>query len=175
MSAPVAHAEGQAFLFAGRSFTGDFLLEDKVTVGGAIGAFRGPLGFEVTFDYTPLAAFTVGSLGSGVALTNVAGNVVVQVPIGDFAPYGTVGYGLFFADADAPPGTVDFLGRFNAFNFGFGAKVFVTDHFGVRIEYRRIAIQTDADNPKLRIPIAGITIDPSADVDRFTVGASFRF
>ena len=113
-------------------------------------------------------------MGYGASITNVAGNVVLQIPIGAFAPYGTVGYGAFFADANGTA-PVDFLGTFGAVNFGLGAKVFVTEHFGVRLEYRRFAIQADDDDPKLSIPLTGFRISPSPDVDRFTVGASFRF
>ena len=86
-----------------------------------------------------------------------------------------MGYGGFFANASGDLATDDFLGTYGAFNYGFGIKMFFHENVGIRIDYRRFAIQTDVDDPSLEIPIAGIEIDAGPDVDRFVAGLALRW
>jgi hypothetical protein len=44
---------------------------------------------------------------------------------------------------------------------------------GIRVDYRRFAIQTDIDDPDLEIP--GIDINTEPDIDRFFVGVALRW
>lgn len=176
LASGVAEAAGEGSFFLGRLYSGDFLLADRTAVGGTIGAFAGPIGFEFGVDYAPTAEFQVGPRGLGASLLNLMGNVVVQIPIGRFVPYGTVGYGALIASADnAPPGAEDFLGTFGALNYGLGGKIFVSDRVGVRVDYRRFAVQSDRDEPRLHIPLTDTRIDGDPDLDRLTAAVIFRW
>ena len=174
-SANDARAEGQAFLFLGRTFTNQLLLEDMTTFGGTVGAYGSIIGFEFGLEYSPTKGFEVGALDFGASLTNIMGNLVVQIPIGDFYPYGTIGYGILMGRDSLDPLPEDFLGNFGAFNFGFGAKIFFSDHVGVRLDYRRFAVQTGDESPDLAIPFTNIQIEASPDLNRFAGGVAFRF
>lgn len=170
-----ARAEGQAFFFLGRTFTNQLLLEDMTTFGGTVGAYGRVVGFEFALEYSPTRAFEVGALDLGASLTNIMGNLVVQIPIGDFYPYGTIGYGILMGRANLEPLPEKFLGNFGAFNFGFGGKIFFSDHVGVRLDYRRFAVQTGDESPDLAIPFTDIEIEASPDLNRFAGGVAFRF
>ncbi|MFQ5792999.1 MAG: outer membrane protein, partial [Acidobacteriota bacterium] len=137
--------------------------------------FSGPFGLELGLEYSPVASFNVGPIGVGASIMNVMGNFVVQIPVGRFAPYGTVGYGVMIGRANIDPLPIEFLGRVGAFNFGFGAKIFVSEHIGLRLDYRRFAVQTDSDSPELQVPLTSFRIDTSPDLDRFVAGVAFRF
>ena len=159
MSLPeTANAEGQASVYLGRTFTSALFLENMTTFGGTVGAYGGVVGFEFGLEYSPKSNFQVPFLDLGASLTNLMGNLVVQIPIGQFYPYGTIGYGVVIANAgsDVPR---DFLGTNGAFNFGFGAKVFFSRSVGLRLDYRRFAIQTGDEDPDLGIPFTGIKIE----------------
>ena len=170
-----AAASGEASLMAGRSFVGDFRLEDHTNFGGTLGAYSGPVGVEFGVDYLPVTDFAVGSAGFGASLWNLMGNVIVQIPIGPIVPFGTVGYGAVIADADTGPGNDDFLGTFGALNYGFGGKFFFSDPVGVRVDYRRFAVQTGDDEADLRIPLTDERIETDPDFDRLMFGVVFRW
>ena len=169
-----ASAEGQASIYIGRTFTSALFLENMTTFGGTVGAYGGVVGFEFGLEYSPKSNFQVPFLDLGASLTNIMGNLVVQIPIGEFYPYGTIGYGVVIASAstDVPN---EFLGTNGAFNFGFGAKVFFSRSVGLRLDYRRFAIQTGDEDPDLGIPFTGIRIEASPDLNRFVGGVTFRF
>lgn len=128
-----AAAEGQASIYIGRTFTSALFLENMTTFGGTVGAYGGIVGFEFGLEYSPQFNFQVPFLDLGASLTNIMGNLVVQIPIGEFYPYGTFGYGVVIANAGSEFPD-EFLGTNGAFNFGFGAKVFFTR--SVRAEAR---------------------------------------
>ena len=170
-----ARAEGQASFFVGRIFTNQLLLEDMTTFGGTVGAYGRIVGFEFGLEYAPAQGFEVGALDFGASLTNIMGNLVVQIPIGDFYPYGTIGYGILMGRASLDPLPGEFLGNFGTLNFGFGGKIFFSDHVGVRLDYRRFAVQTGDEPPDLAIPFTDIQIEASPDLNRFAGGIAFRF
>ena len=170
-----ARAEGQAYFFLGRTYASQLLLEDMTTFGGTIGAYGSVVGFELGLEYSPTKSFQVPGSDLGASLTNVMGNFVVQIPIGDFYPYGTIGYGILIGRANDDSLPEDFLGNFGTLNFGFGAKVFFSDSVGVRVDYRRFAVQTGDEPPDLTIPFTGIEIEASPDLNRFSGGVAFRF
>lgn len=171
-----ARASGEASFLLGRSYvSNDLLLADRSSFGGTVGAYAAILGFELGVDYMPVSDFDVAGIDLGASLLNLMGNVVVQAPLGRFAPYGTAGYGIVIADADPELGGTDFLGTFGAFNYGFGAKVFFTDAVGVRVDYRRFAVQTGDDEPDLNIPLTDARIESDPDFDRLMVGLAFRW
>ncbi len=169
-----AYAKGEASIYIGRTFTSALFLENMTTFGGTVGAYGGVVGFEFGLEYSPSSNFQVPFLDLGASLTNIMGNLVVQIPIGEFYPYGTVGYGVVIASAgsDVPD---EFLGTNGAFNFGFGAKIFFSRSIGLRFDYRRFAIQTGDEDPDLGIPFTGIKIEASPDLNRFVGGVTFRF
>jgi hypothetical protein len=169
-----AEAAGEASLYFGRTGVSDLKLENMNTFGGSVGAFGSFVGLELGFEYSPTTNFAVGPIELGASLWNFMGNVVFQIPIGSFYPYGTVGYGVVSgrADFDLPQG---FVGKVGAFNFGFGGKLYFSDHIGIRFDYRRFALQTSDDNPELEIPLTKIRIDTNPDLNRFMVGAAFRW
>jgi hypothetical protein len=172
-----AQAGGEASLYWGRSSVDQFFLPSMNTFGGTVGAFADFVGFELGIEYSPIASFEVGPIGLGASLLNVMGNLVVQVPAGRVVPYGTIGYGAFIGRANLDVGGVvneDFLGTLGALNYGFGAKVFFTDHVGARVDWRRFSVQTDAA-PDLTIPLTNTRIDTTPDLNRLVVGAAFRF
>jgi hypothetical protein len=103
------------------------------------------------------------------------GNLVVQIPIGDFYPYGTIGYGILIGRADDESLPEEFLGNFGTLNFGFGAKIFFSESVGIRLDYRRFAVQTGDEPPDLTIPLTDIQIEASPDLNRFAGGVAFRF
>lgn len=176
-AAPSAHASGEASLYWGRASVDQFFLPSMNTFGGTVGAFAGIVGLELGLEYSPITSFQVGPIGLGASIFNVMGNLVVQVPAGPLVPYGTVGYGAFIGRAKLDvAGAIDeeFLGTIGALNYGFGAKVFFTEHVGARVDWRRFSVQT-SDVPDLTIPFTNVQIDTSPDLDRFVVGAAFRF
>lgn len=170
-----AEADGEASFMLGRAYVGDLMLEDKTSFGATVGAFSTFVGFELGVDYMPTSSFTVPGVDLGASVLNLTGNVVVQAPIGGFVPYGTLGYGGFFANASGDLDTSDFLGTYGAFNYGLGLKFYFTDTVGLRVDYRRFAIQTDDDDPSLVIPVGNTPISSEPDVDRFLVGVALRW
>lgn len=168
-------AGAEASLYMGRSYAGDLLLLDMNTFGGAVGAFAGPIGFELGLEYSPVVGFDIGPIGVGASIMNVMGNVVVQVPAGRFAPYGSVGYGAFIARAGIDPLPIGLTGTFGAMNFGFGGKIFLGEHIGLRVDYRRFVIQTSSDDLAFEIPFTGVLVDAAPDLNRFVGGVTFRF
>ena len=170
-----AEASGEASFMLGRSFVGSLKLEDQTSFGATIGAFSTFVGFELGVDYMPTSSFTVPGVNLGASVLNLTGNVVVQAPIQAFVPYGTVGYGALFANASGDLARSDFLGTYGAFNYGLGLKVYFTDNVGLRIDYRRFAIQTDVDDPSLVIPIGNTRISSEPDINRFLAGVALRW
>jgi opacity protein-like surface antigen len=170
-----SEAKGEASFMVGRSFVDELLLEDKTSFGGTIGVFSRIVGFELGIDFMPTSDFNVPGVELGASVLNLAGNVVLQAPLGEFYPYGTIGYGAVFANASGDLATDDFLGTFGAFNYGGGVKIFFSDNVGIRVDYRRFAIQTDIDDPSLDIPIVGDEINTEPDIDRFFVGVALRW
>ncbi|MGH9323608.1 MAG: porin family protein [Vicinamibacteria bacterium] len=170
-----ADAKGEASFMIGKTYVDELLLKDKASFGATIGVFSKIVGFELGFDYMPTSDFNLPGVDLGASVLNLAGNVVLQAPIGQFYPYGTLGYGAFFANASGDLATDEFLGTFGAFNYGLGVKLFFTDNVGVRVDYRRFAIQTDADDPDLVIPIVGDEISAEPDIDRFMIGVALRW
>lgn len=170
-----AEAKGEASFMVGRTFVDELLLEDKTSFGATVGVFSRIVGFEFGFDYMPTSNLQIPGVDLGASVLNLTGNVVLQAPLGQVYPYGTLGYGGFFANSSGDLATDDFLGTFGAFNWGFGLKMFFTDNAGIRVDYRRFAIQTDADDPSLVIPVLGTEIDAEPDVDRFLIGLALRW
>ena len=175
VSSSDAEASGEASLMLGRTFVEELRLQDKTSFGATIGVFSRIVGFELGFDYMPTSDFDIPGVDLGASVLNLAGNVVLQAPLGEFYPYGTLGYGAFFANASGDLATDEFLGTFGAFNFGLGLKMFFHENVGIRVDYRRFAIQTDVDDPGLEIPIIGEEINAEPDVDRFLVGVALRW
>ena len=170
-----ARAEGQAFFYLGRTYTSQLLLEDMTTFGATVGAYGRVLGVEFGLEYSPTKSFEVGAIDLGASLTNIMGNLVVQIPIGDFYPYGTIGYGILMGRSNVETVPEEFLGNFGTLNFGFGGKIFFSEHVGVRLDYRRFAVQTGDEPPDLTIPFTSIEIEASPDLNRFAGGVAFRF
>jgi len=170
-----AEASGEASFMLGKTFVEELRLQDKTSFGATIGVFSRIVGFEVGFDYMPTSDFDVPGVDLGASVLNLAGNVVLQAPLGEFYPYGTVGYGALFANASGDLATDEFLGTFGAFNYGLGLKMFFHENVGIRVDYRRFAIQTDMDDPGLVIPIVGDEINAEPDIDRFLVGVALRW
>jgi opacity protein-like surface antigen len=175
VSSSDAEASGEASFMLGRTFVEELRLQDKTSFGATIGVFSRIVGFELGFDYMPTSDFDIPGVDLGASVLNLAGNVVLQAPLGEFYPYGTLGYGAFFANASGDLATDEFLGTFGAFNFGLGLKMFFHENVGIRVDYRRFAIQTDVDDPGLEIPIIGEEINAEPDIDRFLVGVALRW
>jgi hypothetical protein len=170
-----ASAKGEASIFIGRTYTSALLLENMTTFGGTVGAYGGVVGVEFGLEYSPVSGFQVPFVDFGASLLNVMGNLVLQIPIGEFYPYGTVGYGVLIGRADLEPVPEEFLGTFGTFNFGFGGKIYFSESVGIRLDYRRFAVQTGDEIPDLEIPFTGIQIEASPDLNRFLGGVTFRF
>ncbi len=174
LSSP-AEASGEASFLIGKTFVEELRLEDQTSFGATIGVFSRVVGFELGFDYMPTSDFAISGADLGASVLNLAGNVVLQAPLGEFFPYGTLGYGALFANASGELATDEFLGTYGAYNWGFGLKMFFHENVGIRIDYRRFAIQTDVDDPSLEIPLIDAEIDPEPDIDRFLVGVALRW
>lgn len=170
-----AEAKGEASFMLGKTFVDELRLQDKTSFGATIGVFSSIVGFELGFDFMPTSDFDVPGVDLGASVLNLAGNVVLQAPLGEFYPYGTLGYGALFANASGDLATEEFLGTFGAFNWGMGLKMFFHENVGIRVDYRRFAIQTDADDPSLDIPVVGDQINAEPDIDRFFVGVALRW
>jgi len=170
-----AEAKAEASLMLGKTFVEELRLEDKTSFGATIGVFSRIVGFELGFDYMPTSNIDVPGVDLGASVLNFAGNVVLQAPLGEFYPYGTLGYGALFANASGDLSNDQFLGTFGAFNYGLGLKMFFHENVGIRVDYRRFAIQTDVDDPGLVIPIVGDEINAEPDIDRFLVGVALRW
>lgn len=170
-----AEAKGEASFMLGKTFVEELRLQDKTSFGATVGVFSRIVGFELGFDFMPTSDFDVTGVDLGASVLNLAGNVVLQAPLGEFYPYGTVGYGALFANASGELATEDFLGTYGAFNYGFGLKMYFHENVGVRVDYRRFAIQTDVDDPSLEIPIIGDEINTEPDISRFLVGVALRW
>jgi hypothetical protein len=170
-----AFADGQASLYYGRAAIDLVPFTDFSTYGGSIGLFGSVVGAEMALEYSPISAFDLGVANLGASMTNVMGNVVLQIPVtANFQPYGTVGYGAFIGSAGLDP---YFVARATipALNFGGGAKFFFNESVGVRVDFRRFSLQAGDLLSDTQTPFGdvGLTIDP--DIDRFTAGVAFRF
>lgn len=170
-----AEASGEASFLLGRSFVDSLRLEDQTSFGVTVGFFSHIVGFEAGFDFMPTSDFAIPGVDLGASVANLTGNVVLQAPLDDFVPYGTIGYGAFFANASGDLDTSEFLGTYGAFNFGLGFKLYFAEHVGLRVDYRRFAIQTDEDDPSLDIPVGALSINSEPDVDRFMAGLAVRW
>ena len=176
VGAGTANASAEASIYLGRTSATGLVLENMSTFGGTIGAFSKIVGIEFGLEYSPTTSFDIGPIDAGASILNVMGNVVFQIPAGPVLPYGTVGYGAIIANINVSDWPFDFLGgTVGAFNFGFGAKIFFSQSFGLRVDYRRFALQTGDGDSELRIPLTGITIDTNPDLNRFVIGAAFRW
>lgn len=173
-SARKAEAEGEASVYLGRTSAVDLYFANMTTFGGTIGVFGNLLGVEFGLEYSPSSTFEVGPFDTGASIFNLMGNVVLQIPLGVFHPYGTVGYGWVTTSLNADI-LDNFGGTVGAFNLGFGAKIYVTDTIGIKLDYRRFSLQTNDDDPKFVIPLTGIEIDTNPDLNRIVGGVSFRF
>lgn len=169
-----ADAKGEASVYLGRTSATDLRLTNMTTFGGTIGVFGGFLGVEFGMEYSPSSTFEIGPFDTGASIFNLMGNVVLQIPLGVFYPYGTVGYGIVSTSLSTDI-LDNFGGTVGAFNFGFGAKIYVTDSIGIKLDYRRFSLQTDDNDPKFVIPLTGIQIDTNPDLNRIVGGVSFRF
>jgi hypothetical protein len=174
MSAAKADASGEFSFFYGRSSTGDVGIEDMTTWGGTVGAYSKIVGFELGLEYSPTSSFAVGDIEAGASLTSFMGNVVFQIPFGSLIPFFTVGYGVMSGNpsVDIPAG---FLGTVGAFNYGFGGRVFFSEHWGVRVDWRRFALQTEDEAPELYIPLTNIQINTTPKINRFAIGVAYRW
>jgi hypothetical protein len=176
VGAGTANASAEASIYLGRTSATGLVLENMSTFGGTIGAFSKIVGIEFGLEYSPTASFDIGPIDAGASILNVMGNLVFQIPAGPVLPYGTVGYGAIIANTNVSDWPFDFLGgTVGAFNFGFGAKIFFSQSIGLRVDYRRFALQTGDGDSELRIPLTGITIDTNPDLNRFVIGAAFRW
>jgi hypothetical protein len=174
MCAAEAHATGEASFFYGRSSTNDVGIENMKTFGGTVGAYSKFVGFELGLEYSPTSSFQVGEIEAGASLMSFMGNVVLQIPFGPVIPFFTVGYGVISGNPniDIPAG---FLGTVRAFNFGFGGRFFFSEHVGVRVDWRRFALQTEDEAPELFIPLTDIRINTTPKINRFAIGVAFRW
>jgi hypothetical protein len=174
MTAGQADASGEASFFFGRSSTGDVGIEDMTTFGGTVGAYSRIVGFELGVEYSPTSSFAIEDIEAGASLTNFMGNVVFQIPFGAVIPFGTVGYGVISGNPsiDIPAG---FLGTVGAFNYGFGGRVFFSEHVGIRVDWRRFALQTDDEAPEFTIPLTGVRINTTPKINRFAIGVALRW
>lgn len=171
-----ANAGAEASIYLGRTSATGVVLENMSTFGGTIGAFSKIVGIEFGLEYSPTTSFDIGPIDAGASMLNAMGNLVLQIPAGPVIPYGTVGYGAIVANTNVSDWPFDFLGgTVGAFNFGFGAKIFFSQNVGLRVDYRRFALQTGDAETELRIPLTDITIDANPDLNRFVVGAAFRW
>ena len=62
-----------------------------------------------------------------------------------------------------------------AFNYGFGGRVFFSEHWGVRVDWRRFALQTEDEAPELYIPLTNIQINTTPKINRFAIGVAYRW
>jgi hypothetical protein len=174
LNAAEADASGEASFFYGQSSTSDVGIEDMKTFGGTVGAYSTIIGFELGLEYSPTSSFQVGDIEAGASLLSFMGNVVFQIPLGPVIPFGTVGYGVFSGNPsiDLPEG---FLRTVGTLNFGFGGRFYFSEHVGVRVDWRRFALQTKDEAPELYIPFTDIRINTSPRINRFAVGVAFRW
>jgi hypothetical protein len=174
MTAAKAEANGEVSFFYGPSSTGDVGIESMKTFGGTIGAYSKIVGFELGVEYSPTSSFEIEDIEAGASLTNFMGNVVFQIPFGAVIPFGTVGYGVLSGNpsVDIPAG---FLGTVGAFNYGFGGRVFFSEHVGIRVDWRRFALQADDEAPEFTIPLTGVRINTTPKINRFAIGVAFRW
>lgn len=174
--AGAAYADAEASLYLGRTSASGLALENMTTFGGTIGAFSPVIGVEFGLEYSPTTSFDIGPIEAGANILNAMGNLVVQIPAGPVLPYGTIGYGAIVANTNVSDWPFDFLGKTTwAFNFGLGAKVYFSEHVGLKVDYRRFALQTGEKEDELRIPLTNITIETNPDLNRLVVGATFRW
>jgi hypothetical protein len=169
-----AEADGEASFFYGRSSTSDVGIENMTTFGGTLGAYSRIVGFELGVEYSPTSSFAIEDIEAGASLTYFMGNVVFQIPFGAVIPFGTVGYGVISGNpsVDIPAG---FLGTVGAFNYGFGGRFFFSEHVGIRVDWRRFALQTDDEAPEFTIPLTEISINTTPKINRFAIGVAFRW
>ncbi len=103
------------------------------------------------------------------------GNVVVQAPLGRFAPYGTMGYGALVTRAGIDPLSIGLSHTAGAWNYGLGAKVFLSKHVGLRVDYRRFAVTGAGQDAGVDLPLTDLRLNTTPDLSRFVGGVAFRF
>ena len=98
---------------------------------------------------------------------NFGGNIVFEIPLGDFVPYATGGVGIL---RTSPSGSIEGVEDISAtdFNFGGGLKYWFSTWVGARVDAR---YHTANDG----LSFADATDSPTTKGFEFTVGASFRF
>jgi opacity protein-like surface antigen len=118
-------------------------------------AWRGYAGLEANRIVAIEAAYTdfgkTTDSDADMELTGVSAAVLVSIPlIPIIAPYGKIG--VMFWDRDRTLGPLSSSDDGNDIFFGLGTRFTVTNHFDIRLEYERYAIDdTDIDMASLNL------------------------
>jgi opacity protein-like surface antigen len=153
--------------------SGNGITDDPTRSGGAQIAFRHSyhwwLGYEGSYGYTRFAErYTGAPFPIQHNMHDFAGSYLVTTPVGvlGFRPFALAGVsGLVFSPSLNGGQNVSYQGR-PAFNFGVGVnKALLTDHFGIRIQYRGLFYKTpDFGEAALTTNTSRITSEPMAGV-----------
>jgi opacity protein-like surface antigen len=143
VSAPaVARAQGYISPFIGTNF-GSHSGNGRTNIGVDAGWMSGGvIGAELDFGYAPNFFGSEGTFGSN-SVTNLMGNLIVGVPLGDrhgagIRPYATIGLGLLRTRVTGASfsGTQSFTDNEAGMSAGAGLMAHVSNHLGIRGDVR---------------------------------------
>lgn len=145
--------------------------EKKVNWGGGVGVLGKFLGFEEEVSYAP--EFFGQSSAHKTSVLTVMSNLLVGPRIGALQPYVTGGLGLMKTNVDFTSGSLVSVNNNSvAWDAGVGLIANVTDHLGVRADYRFYRSIKDFDE----FDLLGVTIDDSqVNYNRLSGGVVVRF
>jgi len=150
--ASVASAANKAETFSFSPVVGAYLfdgnqhLEANVLYGARIGYnFTDAFGIEALFDYSHNNESTTPALNPGISMYRYGGELLYHFnPSGTFVPYVAAGYaGVNFdgnSDGRTDKGYETIKG---AFDYGLGAKIFVSENVALRGDVRHIIYKYD--------------------------------
>jgi opacity protein-like surface antigen len=149
--------------------SGNGITDKPTTSAGAQVAFRHSyhwwLGYEGSYGYTRFAERYSGQPYSYQHnMHDFAGSYLVSAPVGvlGFKPFAFAGVSaLVFSPSLNGGQNVSYQGR-PAFNFGVGVnKALLTDHFGIRVQYRGLYYKTpDFHEAALTTNTSRLTSEP---------------
>ncbi|GGH03272.1 outer membrane beta-barrel protein [Silvibacterium dinghuense] len=153
--------------------TGDGITDRPTRSAGAQGAFRKSyhwwLGWEASYGYTRFAEYYTGqSYSYQHNMHEFGGSYLVQAPIGvlGFKPFALAGVSAVVFSPSLNGGqNVSWQGR-TGVNFAGGIdKALLTDHFGIRVQYRGVFYKTpDFNETALTTGTSRLTSEPMAGV-----------
>jgi len=150
-----AHAQGYLTPLAGVTFGKDAPAK-KFTTGAAIGVLGNAAGIEFEFGYTP-DFFNEQDDFAFIAdsnLTTMMGTLLFGLGSSPVRPYGAAGFGIIRSRNEGLDLIDDITTNDTAINVGGGVFIFLTDHLGLRGDFRYFrSLEDPSDDDDLDVEL----------------------